>query len=76
MYESTIIIKKDIDAIYKLFASEDRELNRSAYTLTKSKKELLFNITASDAIALKTAFNMITKVLAVWENTKKITGAK
>jgi tRNA threonylcarbamoyladenosine modification (KEOPS) complex Pcc1 subunit len=73
MYQSTIIVKKDIDQIYKLFASEDRELNRSRYSITKSKKELVFNIDADDATALKTAFNMITKVLSVWEKTKSIT---
>jgi tRNA threonylcarbamoyladenosine modification (KEOPS) complex Pcc1 subunit len=73
MYQSTITVSKDIDAIEKLFISEDRELNRAKYTITKDKKQLIFNIHAEDATALKTAFNTITKVLLVWEKTKTLT---
>ena len=75
MYQSTIIVDEDIDSIEKLFIPEDKELNRAKYTLKKdnSKKQLIFNITANDAVALKTAFNTITKVLLVWEKTREIT---
>ena len=74
MYQSTIIVNEDIDAIEKLFIPEDRALNRSKYTVVKNKKQLIFNIEAEDASALKTAFNTITKVLTVWEKTKTLTG--
>ncbi len=73
MYQSTITISKDIDSIEKLFIPEDRTLNRATYTITKNKKQLLFNIHAEDAIALKTAFNTITKILTVWEKTRSLT---
>ena len=73
MYESTIKVTQDIDSIEKLFIPEDKVLNRASYTVTKSKKQLLFDIKAEDATALKTAFNTITKVLTVWEKTKLIT---
>ncbi len=73
MYQSTIIVSKDIDAIEKLFIPEDKELNRATYTITKNKKQLIFNIHAEDATALKTAFNTITKVLTVWEKTQTLT---
>jgi tRNA threonylcarbamoyladenosine modification (KEOPS) complex Pcc1 subunit len=73
MYQSTIIVSKDIDAIEKLFTPEDKELNRATYTITKNKQQLIFNIHAEDAIALKTAFNTITKVLTVWEKTQVLT---
>ena len=73
MYQSTIIVSKDIDAIEKLFVPEDKELNRSKYTITTNKKQLIFHIEAEDATALKTAFNTITKVLLVWEKTKTLT---
>jgi tRNA threonylcarbamoyladenosine modification (KEOPS) complex Pcc1 subunit len=76
MYQSTIIVNKDIDAIEKLFIPEDKELNRSTYSITKNKKQLIFKIDAQDATALKTAFNTITKVLTVWEKTQTITGKK
>jgi tRNA threonylcarbamoyladenosine modification (KEOPS) complex Pcc1 subunit len=74
MYESTIIVTKDIDDIERLFIPEDKTLNRSTYTVKKDKKRLVFDIKADDATALKTAFNTITKVLLVWEKTKGITG--
>jgi tRNA threonylcarbamoyladenosine modification (KEOPS) complex Pcc1 subunit len=73
MYQSTITISKDIDSIEKLFIAEDKELNRATYTITKNKQQLLFNIRAEDATALKTAFNTITKVLMIWEKTKNLT---
>ena len=76
MYLSKIIITKDIDAIEKLFIPEDRKLNRAEYTITKEKNQLIFNITANDAVALKTAFNTITKVLMVWEKTLVLTSKK
>ena len=73
MYQSTIVIDKDIDAIEKLFVPEDKELNRATYTITKNQKQLILKITADDATALKTAFNTITKVLMVWEKTAVLT---
>jgi tRNA threonylcarbamoyladenosine modification (KEOPS) complex Pcc1 subunit len=73
MYQSTITVTEDIDAIEKLFIPEDKELNRAKYTITKNKKQLIFNINAEDATALKTAFNTITKVLTVWEKTETLT---
>ena len=73
MYQSTIIVSTDIDAIEKLFIPEDKELNRSKYSITKNKKQLIFEIEAEDATALKTTFNTITKVLIVWEKTRNLT---
>jgi len=72
MYTSTIKVSKDIDAIEKLFAPEDRKLNRSTYTIKKTGKELTFDIKADDAVALKTAFNTITKILIVFERTGEL----
>jgi len=76
MYLSKIIITQDIDDIEKLFIPEDKILNRAEYTITREKKQLVFNITANDATALKTAFNTITKVLLVWEKTAVLTQKK
>jgi tRNA threonylcarbamoyladenosine modification (KEOPS) complex Pcc1 subunit len=76
MYRSTITVSQDADAIEKLFIPEDKELNRAKYTITKKNKQLFFDITADDAVALKTAFNTITKVLTVWEKTQALTSKK
>jgi tRNA threonylcarbamoyladenosine modification (KEOPS) complex Pcc1 subunit len=73
MYQSTIIVSTDIDEIEKVFIPEDKELNRSKYSISKNKKQLIFEIQAEDATALKTAFNTITKVLIVWEKTRNLT---
>ena len=73
MYQSTIFVSSDIDAIEKLFVPEDKVLNRPSYNITKTKKQLLFDIKADDATALKTAFNTITKILLVWEKSKVLT---
>ncbi len=76
MYLSKIVITEDIDAIEKLFIPEDKILNRAEYTITREKNQLVFNIKANDATALKTAFNTITKVLLVWEKTAVLTSKK
>jgi tRNA threonylcarbamoyladenosine modification (KEOPS) complex Pcc1 subunit len=76
MYLSKIIVTKDIDAIEKLFVPEDKTLNRSKYTIVRKKNQLIFDIEAEDATALKTAFNTITKVLLVWEKTTILTSKK
>ncbi|GEM_PF-2445396 len=72
MYESTLVVNKDSRELERLFASEDKDLNRASYAITKTKTGLIFNIHADDATALKTAFNTITKVLIVWEKTKAL----
>lgn len=76
MYSSTIIVSEDIDAIERLFIPEDKELGRAKYSIKKKDKRLVFYIDADDAVALKTAFNTITKVLTVWEKTKALTDKK
>jgi len=73
MYQSKIIVSNYVEAIEKLFVPEDKELNRAKYTLTRVGKQLIFDIRADDATALKTAFNTITKVLTVWEKTQALT---
>lgn len=73
MYQSKIIVSNDVEAIEKLFVPEDKELNRAKYALTRVGKQLIFDIHADDATALKTAFNTITKVLTVWEKTQALT---
>ncbi len=75
MYKSTLVIAHDITDIEKLFQPEQKDFGRASYTIKKDskKKELIFSITAKDAIALKIALNTIIKTLSVWERTKEIT---
>jgi hypothetical protein len=72
MYQSTIIIKHDIDEIEKLFMPEQKDLGRSSFTVKKIKNELVFDIKADDATALKTVLNTITKIFIVWDKTKQL----
>ena len=67
MYQSTIVV--DNSDMEQLFIPEDKTLNRATYTITKKGRQLIFNISADDATALKTAFNTITKIFLVWEKT-------
>ena len=73
MYQSTIIVKQDIDALEKLFSPEQRDLGRSSYSMVKKKNELIFNVNADNAIAFKTVMNTLSKIFIVWEQTKKLT---
>ena len=72
MYSSTIVITHDVDALDKLFASEDNDLGRSSFKITKETDKLTINIMAEDAVALKTVMNTIAKILIVWEKTKAL----
>lgn len=72
MYQSTIILNKDIDAIYKLFEPESKDLGRASYTIKKNKNQLVFDITAEDATALKIVMNTLSKIFIIWEKTQNI----
>ena len=78
MYTSTIIVKHDIEALEKLFLPEQKDLGRSSYKIRKDlkKHELIFEINADDATALKTVMNTLSKVFIVWEKTSVLTKDK
>jgi tRNA threonylcarbamoyladenosine modification (KEOPS) complex Pcc1 subunit len=72
MYTSTIIIDHDIDALDKLFASEDKNLGRSSFNISIRDDKLLVDVKADDAVAFKTVMNTLAKVLIVWEKSQAL----
>ena len=72
MYQSTIIIKKDIDALENLLGPEQKDLGRSSFTVRKTKDQLLLEVVADDAIAFKTVMNTLAKIFVAWEGAKRI----
>ena len=73
-----IIIKEDTHNIQKLFEAEEKTFanQRAGYELKKTKDALVFKIQAEDSTALKAVLNSITKLLTVYEATKKTVSGK
>jgi len=76
MYQSTIIIREDVDALEKLLGPEQKDLGRSSFTVKKAKDQLILEIIADDSTAFKTVMNTLAKIFAVWEGTKRITNGQ
>lgn len=72
MYTSSLVIDKDIDALFRLLNVEDKHLGRSSFTFKKDNDKLFIEMKAQDAIALKTVMNTIAKVLIVWEKSRTV----
>lgn len=55
----------------RLFKSElERQHERSEVTLEEKDGKTTFTITAQDISALRAAFNSITSILRIWEDSK------
>ena len=74
MLKASIIVQEDCFEIEKLFSFEDKEFQnqRAKYTTKKEKNTLTFLVEAKDSTALRSVLNTITKLLSVYEKTKKI----
>ena len=69
MYTASITLKRDVDALKKLLDVEEKNISRASFDVRKKGKNLLIEINADDAVALKTVMNTITKILIVWEKS-------
>ncbi len=72
MYNSSLIIDKDIDVLERLLSVEEKDLGRSSFSYRKKDDKLFIEMNAQDATALKTVMNTIAKVLIVWEKSKAV----
>lgn len=63
---------KDIFHLQKLFEFEDKIFsdNRASYNLMATNEEIIFEIKANDAVALRACLSAITKTLSIYERTK------
>ncbi|MBI4438564.1 KEOPS complex Pcc1-like subunit [Candidatus Woesearchaeota archaeon] len=73
-YLAQIKIRSDADLVYKTLLPDKKDLkaDRSSYTIKKSDGEVLIDIKAADAVALRAAINAITKSLDVIEKISRI----
>ena len=68
MFEASIKTKEKFETIKKLFSTEDKELKRSSYKITKLKDgSVQFDIKADDIAALRATLNSITQILSVYK---------
>jgi tRNA threonylcarbamoyladenosine modification (KEOPS) complex Pcc1 subunit len=60
--------------IQKLFATGDKEISkgRAEFKILDSQEEIIFEITAKDAVALRAVMSAITRTLSIYEKAKKI----
>jgi tRNA threonylcarbamoyladenosine modification (KEOPS) complex Pcc1 subunit len=64
--------KKEKEDLINLFELEDKEFSsRARYTL-KDSGDLIFELIADDAVALRSSMTVILKTLSIYERTKKI----
>ncbi len=73
MLDATISVDDEKGLLLKCFAAEDKEIKgKASYTVKSRKGKAVFEITAGDSVALRTAMNSITKMLTVIEKAKRI----
>ncbi len=70
---SAIITIPFDSAILSGFKPEDKEIGeRARYSLARKGKHIIFAIYADDAVALRAAFNSVTKMLAIAEKIRDV----
>ena len=69
-----IRVKEDFHNLEKLFVAEEKEFKnkRARYEIKKSKDRLVFKIKARDSSALRAVLNSITKLISVYEQTRRV----
>lgn len=73
MLEATISVDDEKGLLLKCFAAEEKDIKgKASYAVKSQKGKAVFEITAEDSVALRTALNSITKMLTVIEKTKRL----
>lgn len=69
-----IRVREDFHNLEKLFLAEEKEFKnqRASYEVKKSKDKLVFRVKAKDSSALRAVLNSITKLISVYEATRKV----
>ncbi len=68
---TSCIIVQD-DGLYECVKSEQKDMPRSSLKIKKQKKNVVFDIKADDATALRATLNTVLKLLIVYEKSGKI----
>lgn len=74
MLHATITVPGNQKVLEKIFSLEENVFSneRAKYELELKENELVFNIQAKDATALRTVLNTITKIISVHEKATEL----
>jgi tRNA threonylcarbamoyladenosine modification (KEOPS) complex Pcc1 subunit len=62
------------EEIMALFDSFNESYDRASVSIKKNKDKIIFDIKASDSVALRSMLNSITKLFTVYEKLNKVLG--
>jgi len=68
-YTAKLLVKGDPNKLFECLAPEDKDFDRSSFTINKTSDGLEFNIVANDAVAFRATLNSISQLLIVFEST-------
>ena len=60
------------ETLFKSFIPEEKKTERFEYKVKKAKKEIIFEVCAKDATALRGALNSVTKLISVHEKVESL----
>ena len=66
--KATLTVEHD-PRILDIFQAEDHDIGRASYEITEQADSIVFEISADDAVAMRTVLNAITKLLSTWEQS-------
>ncbi len=69
---SSRLIVQDDAGLYECVKSEQKDMPRSSLKIKKQKNDVVFDIKADDATALRATLNTVLKLLIVYEKSRKI----
>jgi tRNA threonylcarbamoyladenosine modification (KEOPS) complex Pcc1 subunit len=62
----------DASKLFEVAKAESGKGDRSELSIAKKGKNVIFNISAADHIALKASMNTVSKILSIYEKTKSL----
>lgn len=72
-YRTTLRVTTAVpDQLVEVFQTEPERHQRSSWCLKKEGEDVIFEISASDSVALRATLNGITKSLTVFEKTCRV----
>ena len=66
------IVAKGGAKLYRCVKSEQKDMPRSSLKIKKQKDNVVFEMSADDATALRATLNTVLKLLIVYEKSSKI----
>ena len=70
-YTAKLSVKGNPEKLIECFKPEEKDFDRSSFTINKTEDGVVFDIAAKDAVALRATLNSISQLLIVFEGAKK-----